>query len=438
MAKVEVIGRTIEKDALNRDINVFNPDMIHQDAVLMSGRAAGICYMPDDYTSNGIKDVDKSIKRAAMNAKSGHYSVYEHFHVNLIIECSKMMAMILNSTRLYATSEKSARYTVMSPETEAERDMYGKWKGLFAKLIEEHYGDKLTEKEIEKLALENARYFISVWTPTTMEFTVPYGRLVLLTGWLRDYSVRAAEYTRSLNNDDTTSKFFERLSREAKELSDLFISEVGVVIDELEDHKNIGIPFIENIYYEDFDENWDIYSKDSNYSDSYTSIYSASFAALAQLERHRTITYSFRFFEKPFTITSFSPEYRFYIPKILDFNDGLRKEYLEDMKLLYIRFNVVSQGLLVKVCEQGRFEDFILKAKERLCARAQLEICNITNFQMINFYNNFINENIYINYVLKDKIDTENCAAKYRCQFDDFKCREGCKIKTAILTDRKI
>ena len=39
----------------------------------------------------------------------------------------KIIAMLLNSLGMYATSEKSARYTIMKPETELEETLYNKW-----------------------------------------------------------------------------------------------------------------------------------------------------------------------------------------------------------------------------------------------------------------------------------------------------------------------
>ena len=82
------------------------PHTIRKDMSVIAGKAAGICYMSDDYLSISIQDESKALKRAANIAKSGHYSAYEHGHISFIIETSKMMAMILNSLRLYSTSEK--------------------------------------------------------------------------------------------------------------------------------------------------------------------------------------------------------------------------------------------------------------------------------------------------------------------------------------------
>ena len=47
----------------------------------------------------------------------------------------KIIAMILNSTEFYTTSEKSARYTLMKPETEREAMLYEKWQKIFKEEI---------------------------------------------------------------------------------------------------------------------------------------------------------------------------------------------------------------------------------------------------------------------------------------------------------------
>ena len=78
--KVTVVGRTVQTSAENAsisDLNYFitNQDFIKKDSKIYAGKAAGICYMPDDYLSNGIQNEDKCLNRAEMNAKSGHYSV---------------------------------------------------------------------------------------------------------------------------------------------------------------------------------------------------------------------------------------------------------------------------------------------------------------------------------------------------------------------------
>ena len=156
----------------------INLDTIYDDNLILAGKAAGICYMSDTYLSEGIQNKDAALKRANNCLKSGHTSVFEHGHVTFMIRCSKMVAMILNSTNLYNTSEKSARYTKMEAATNIEKELYDKWNEIFLKLIRAY--DVASGTQAEKLAMENARYMLSIDTMTTMEYTVPFGRALLL------------------------------------------------------------------------------------------------------------------------------------------------------------------------------------------------------------------------------------------------------------------
>ena len=225
----KVVARTVETDK--------NENMM-KDMFTFGGKAAGICYMPDDYLESSIQDEVKATKRAEFNTQNGHHSVFDHGHISMLICTTKMCAMILNSLGVYATSEKSARYTVMKPETDLELQMYNKWTDKFQKEILEKYPNtddtilntRLCKKlgienkkivkdnkicvsldnikhmknseellnvydELEKLkcsdtlpsrklAMENARYMISVFTPTTMMYTISYRQLFLTITYL--------------------------------------------------------------------------------------------------------------------------------------------------------------------------------------------------------------------------------------------------------------
>lgn len=110
---------------------------------------------------------------AGITSKAGHHSVFEHSHMTILIDgIPKLLAMTLNSHNNYVTSEKSARYTVMKPNTELENELYNKWLNIFMDIIPIAYPS--TKLDIGKLAQENARYMLSVYTPTSMVYTVNY------------------------------------------------------------------------------------------------------------------------------------------------------------------------------------------------------------------------------------------------------------------------
>ena len=150
--KVSIVARTVEKpvEGTIKDNVSFEIDDMRTEAIVFSGKAAGICYMPDDYLSNGIQNEDTAKKRAFGNTKSGHYSVFEHSHFTFCINTTKAMAMVLNSTKLYSTSEKSGRYTSMNPETDIEKKYYTKWTDKLSNIIRESCAG-YTDKEIHKI-----------------------------------------------------------------------------------------------------------------------------------------------------------------------------------------------------------------------------------------------------------------------------------------------
>ena len=422
---------------------------------LIGGKAAGICYMPDGYLSEGIQDEEKAMARSKRNAKSGHYSVFEHGHISFIIETSKAMAMILNSMRLYSTSEKSARYTSMKPGSEIEQNLYDKWTTIFNDLIDSYYGKVRTASDINKLARENARYMISVFTPTVMEYTVPFNRAILMCGWLDDLantielinSIKIGNYLDNTNSIKVHyDKYYSRVKDECRELAGIIRGLIGITEDDyfLRDHKAIGIDFFRPIHmvdqfikmnhgnaadYPKFAEvDIDLASEfDSYYGNSYTSNYKASFACVAQAQRHRTLDVSINIPDK----------LECYVPKIIK-GSRYEAEWIEDFESL-VAANIMPQGALLEVCERGRFEDFVLKCKERLCNRAQLEIMEVTREQVTEFacredqlsyfnkmtLNNMITINRESNADYKSRIEV-----LARCQIKGYCCNEPCGLYT--------
>jgi hypothetical protein len=423
--KVEVILSSVEKNSEYVSNDLFKPNNIYDNMRVISGRAAGICYAPDNYFSKGIYNTEKARIRAGNNSISGHYSVFEHGHISFLIETSKAMAMILNSTRLYSTSEKSARYTNMKLSVD-EKIVYDKWIVIFSNLIKLYDTTKLDDKSISKLAMENARYLTSIFTPTIMEYTVPYSRAILLCQWLDDL---AYKYIDNINDKSTKiyNIYYKRISEECKELARLIRESIGEkeMYPSLIDHKNMGITFYDNIPC----DKYNCRKYESFYGDVYISKYEASLAAVAQMQRHRTLTTSIDIIDKLVP----------YIPKIIR-NTPYEKEWIDDYNRL-LDANILPQATKVSATERGLFEDFVLKCKDRLCARTQLETASIVEYQVLGFYLNNIdnvstNLNNYNEEIIKDMvyIDSDNSykrTVKTRCRFKDFKCREVCdRIKS--------
>ena len=419
--KISIIAQTKECEPCSwSDMN--------KNAMEFAGKNAGICYMPDDYTSEGINDTEACLKRAKFNIKSGHYSVFEHYHITFLMEdIPKIMAMILNSTRLYNTSEKSARYTKMKPETELEAELYDKWCRKFTKILLEKHPE-LTDNEMNKLAQENARYLISVFTPTTMSFTVPYSRAILLIDWLKDLNVwlyRFKELTFKTNSSNAmySTTISERLMIVIGEFIHNFSKVLGVNQSNLPltDHKKMGITLFNA--YNMSEGSHAYYALDTikeldHYGSVYYTKYFASLACVAQLQRHRTINYNIRFINMGGSFC--------YTPNIIFDDAELSAEWESDFDKL-ISANILPQGQMVSVEESGNFLDFYAKCKERLCTRAQIEIRENTvetakRFLGVQFkYSDLVKDMFYYDE------DDDSYKVRPRCQFNNYTCKEPCK-----------
>lgn len=330
-----------------------------------------------------------------MTLISGHHSVFDHTTYNLALEgIPKILAMILNNEGMYTTSEKSARYTKMTPSKDEEK-LYEKWIEIYKEEISKTYPN-LDEKKIKKLAQENARYLISVFTPaTTMEYTVSLRQLNYIVHWFEDF----------INNEPDTN-FNIKLKKYLKEfnecVSDLIIPELNSSVK----LRKISL----------FD---DRVSRKEEFGENYCITYKGTFAELAQAQRHRTLDYRIRVMDNV----------EYYVPKIIKDNEELSKEWIKDISSLE---NLYPQGMLIQINERGTVENFVLKCKERVCGCAQLEIMDQT-FEVLNKYvenTKNVNEEVY-NYLLP-------YTKGARCTYPGFKCTAPCMWGAKNSLDRKI
>ena len=363
-----------------------------EEAVDFSGKSAGICYLPDTVETLFAEAPEKTQKRANMNLESGHHSVFGHVHYNLILEgIPKIIAMILNNEKIYNTSEKSARYTKME-SSEKEKVLYEKWIQKYKDVISKEY-PKFDEKKVKKLAQENARYLISVFTPATiMEYTVSFEQLNFIISWFEDYIKYEPETKFSIQLKKAMKEFLEALP-------DLKVEKLNPRI------KGTKLSlFAKRDRQEEFGEN-------------YCTTYLASFAQLAQAQRHRTLAYEMSLLEKP----------QYYIPPIIRGTE-LESEWLKDISSLEEYY---PQGMLVKVNERGTVENFILKCTERLCGAAQLEIMEQTKITMDKYLEAVKDNQIIKNYILP-------YSKGARCTFPGWKCNSPCIFGGKDAMNRKI
>lgn len=355
--------------------------MSKEEALDFSGKSAGICYLPDTVETLFAESPEKTQRRVNGNIKSGHHSVFGHPTYNLCFEgIPKILAMILNNEKIYNTSEKSARYTHMTPSAQ-ENTLYEKWIHIFEDVISSKYPE-FDSKRILKLAQENARYLISVFTPATvMEYTVNFGQLNYIINWAKDYINNADDSAFSLKLKDVFKEFLDAMP-------DLEVDG----LDSRMKNRSFSLFSTRPNRYEEFGEN-------------YCTSYLASFAQLAQAQRHRTLSYEMSLLD--------TPEY--YIPPIIRGTD-LENSWLEDISSLSHYF---PQGMLVKVNERGTIENFVLKCTERLCGSAQLEIMEQTSEIM----NKYLAATV-------DKTELHDYLLPYskgaRCTFPGWKCNSPC------------
>ena len=369
-----------------------------KDALLFAGHAAGVCYMPDTFETLMEESEEKTLKRAKTTLSSGHHSVYDHITYNLLIEdIPKILAIVLNNEGFYTTSEKSARYTKMKPDDVCSQ-YYEKWFVKFSALIEVNYGDKFLEfyqhqrkceKAIEKLAMENARYMTSVFTPTTMIYTVSLRQLNYLLAFFEKYISNAF------------GDFEIRLANCMKEFclqvpNDLKIPEL-----------NANLKGREISLFRKDD------TREEYFGRVYSTSYLGSWAMYAQAQRHRTLTYQLSmnyqiFFDDSCFITE---KQAFYLPVILSDNYELCSEWSKDLEEIDSYF---PQAQLILIHESGTYDDFLLKCYERICGMAQLEIMEQTRNTAIKYRQ------------VRPDLIPEIFTTSARGAFPCFKCSDRC------------
>lgn len=349
--------------------------------MIFSGKSAGICYMPDSLDTLFSEEQNKTLKRANGTLVSGHHSVFGHIYYNLSLEgIPKILAMVLNNEKVYNTSEKSARYTKMKP-SEEEAELYNKWIEIYSNVIKEKFPN-IDEKKIKKIAMENARYLISVFTPaTTMEYSTNFCQLNYIVHWCEDFIKKAPDTPFNVKLKSIFTEFNSHITNLI--LPDLNSSVKG---------RKLSL-FATRERKEEFGEN-------------YCTNYIRTFSDLAQAQRHRTLSYEITIPEEP----------TFIIPNIIK-GTSYEKEWTEDISSLA---EFYPQGMLIKINERGTVENFVMKCQERLCGAAQLEIALQTKETLEKYLESTknTNEDVY-NYLLP-------YSKGPRCTFPGWHCTSPC------------
>lgn len=385
--------------------NEVMPEVL-EDLKRFAGAEAGICYMSKPYFDSYVSDELKALNRFTTVASTGHHSVAGHSQVAVLFEgIPKIVAMYLNNLGCYETSEKSGRYTVMTGSSELETEIYEKWCKKLNDKIHEYYGELVDERTRDKLAKENARYHLSIFTPTTMGYTTSIRQWNYIIDWCE----------RFIETETPYNYFFTELKKYILELGKC-IKDV-LYVEELRDIKNrFGLDMIE------FDKTSLVEQRENFVKGKlYTYHYKGTFAQYAQAHRHRSLFYKITFDGKA---------KEFYIPPIIKGTE-LEKEWLEDMESLSY---IIPTGTLIDIEEIGDVEKFFLKSMERNCGRAQLEIM-IQNLDTANFI--YENKDSLIDSV-KERIEKYYIKGTPKMKGQMLRCKEPCIWNCVGSKERKI
>ena len=360
--------------------------------------------MPHNFETLFNESIEKTIKRCESTKINQHHSVFGHPYITLSLEdIPKGLAMVLNNEGIYNTSEKSARYTKMVLK-DNEQKLYDKWLNTYKQLITDEYQEKypkiFTPQKIEKLAQENARYLISVFTPTSMIYTVSYQQLNYI------YQMFINEIV-----NDNSNAFMEALKPAMQDFCFAITNSTNYIDKDIArgvNNKNRKLSLIGSMI-----------KPEQHFGDVYSVSYEGTFAQLAQAQRHRTIDYNFTLLDEP----------KFYVPPIIRQSKELTREWISDCEK---QASVFPQGLLININEFGRLDWFIQKMKERKCTFAQLEIAEQTNLIL----KKYVEELRTKNHPRAEELAQYTKGA--RCTFPDYKCPSPCGFKEGINETRLI
>ncbi len=376
-----------------------------EEAIKLCGKIAGVCYDKEGFNHITNEVEEKTMRRVDMTLNNGHHSVYDHITLNLNLQnVPKILAMVLNNEHQYTTSEKSARYTPVVREegsiiTLEEESLYNKWIDIFKGKIKSQYGNIYNDAKIKKLAQENARYLVTVFMPTTLIYSTSLRQINYIASWMENY----------IMNHNANNIFEVKLAHTMNEFINQ-LSDRNILVEGLMKNEKVRRLSL-------FGKNLD--QKEEHFGDVYSTLYKGSFAQLAQAHRHRTLDYQMEILD----------EKEYFVPPIIANDQILVDEWLGDMQIVR---GVNPQGELVKISEVGKYEDFILKCKERLCTAAQLEIMLQTRKTLLKYKKALEESNNPL------AIDIKKYSHGARCTFPDYTCSSDCGFKEGKTLTRKI
>ncbi len=343
-------------------INSTGKMMTLPEAKKFSQDFARICYSEKDIEEIQKEPYSPSFVDNVL-IKRGHHSPFDHFYINYYFDgFPKAFAMTLNNQGVYATSEKSARYTEMKNQDPRQKPLYDKWKEIFLGRIKEEYPKESHEKlylqgkdkktgallpsTAEKLAQENARYLTSVFTPTKFGHTLSLRQVNIVANYFEDFISE---------NKGTEDIFKQRLMNSYQD----FLEQDEIKLWRIPGMKRKG----EGKLHLFGEPNQEFFGKDV-----YSTNVIGSFAYLAQSQRHRT---EYHHISNGWQLGA---PLGFFIPPIIR-QTSFEKEWISDLE--HVASYDFSQAQLLSIDQSG-VSNFYEKTRERMCGCAQLETTLIT------------------------------------------------------------
>ncbi len=366
-------------------------DFIRTEEIKISGKSAAMCYLKDDF-GKILANNEGAALRFSKVVATHHHSIAEHAHVEVIITgISKVLAMILNNQRIYCTSEKSGRYTDMSTSVyQDEKRRYDTWyRRLYDVLMSR--ADSMTfsknenpEQVIDKLAKENARYVLDIFSPiVSMCYTCSLSQWNYLAQWMREAIPRLDYQLKHSHDDIGMVSYCSNLKDEFEKFSQC-IEDAGLIIPGLINRKGRKIDTMIDNYssiYGRLKSTADMlleYPTVDVLDDNIVVRYKASFAAMAQLQRHRTSRFTMSVVHEGGAIFRTADCYdydrrmTYFCPTVLCGMEYVYKEWNSDMNLV-ARHQTLPIATKIAFKMTTTFEDFRQIMMERCCGRAQFE-----------------------------------------------------------------
>lgn len=323
-------------------------EQVIQNLKQFSQICARTCYSAEDFED--IRNEDYRPKFVQGLFDSGHHSVFEHINLTFNMRrIPKLLVMIFNNEKQYATSEKSARYTQMQEINPFQKEKYDKWMEILIPEIDAVYPLRVEKKDaaIKKLAQENARYMTSVFTPTVMVHTLNWRQLNFIMSKFE--AIKRGEHL--VCSQDLENKLIPFMNEFCQQVSALRVQGL-----ENQTDRRLSL--------------FNPREVEEHFGDTYSTSYLLSFAGLAQAHRHRTVNYHVS------NGTELGAPLGFFVPAIIEEKASLIDEWNQDLE--EIAENTFPQAQLLQVNERGILEDFRSKALLRICGHAQFEIMKQT------------------------------------------------------------